>query len=935
MNSSDFLSNLGIHNTANNYHIKTNGNGVTISNPEAVVGGGENMMVRLDCPILRTGFLLSGGDVPSLDYVGANIILKMTIKVGNYYLKRDVVSAAANDSVEIQRNLATNLDYLDWSQSGSVQWTTNVETYDLVLPFIGCTPEPPVVLQGDDNEIERVGGLHTILHNDEERFKYQAGLLGDGTQYTNISFEFDWVLPALPGSTDLQGVEFKCEAVYYDTDNDEITNPENVTQIGAVAGCFRDFAIYSSNDVSEGDTIFTNQIDANSASLIVSKSILGDKYDGQDFGQLQHRDPTSVSGPFSFTSDDDWFTTEDTTTSYLHELNAREGIEEHGQPIRVFQGSIMFDPAHALPHYNNLSYSRLLEPSKLIEIDVEEYSGTSVTFTCQILSLSWSAARSLYDGEFAVIDVDRTFSKTPLSSIRPVGGIGFGKGGGTSITDTPNETHPRVELLGIKADGGTPGTGLTATQTAKLAAITLNASNEIAAFSTDASRGDLLSSSQVDDSGSSTHKFATSSQLSAISSNVSRITTAEGDIDTLEGQVLAIRRVLQDVNSGGGKGVYFTDTKLTTNAHLSVQDKRAILFAGSNTGVNIQETSPGTITLSVQAGPSNSEAKVDALTIQGSSSLQNATITISQPVTFSSSTSGITSSQISEGSKLFHTNARVDARIAAANVTDLTDVTSAGSGAIITAAERTKLAGIETGATNTTPLAGADQTLDDNRLIDTDGNDLDIDIGTGTLTIKNGTNQVATFSHQGGITGIDTLANANQVLGAARTIFFDGNDLHLQDWRRDRGVIHRTFIRRGRSPRTRDFQVWSPSRIPRHRQFSRVRWNESKPNPIRRAAVGRVRRRRAERSNHEPLERRDFRPPGFRRVRGSVPQNRRIGKSFLRLGLKRRRRRVRSRFKFDARSDYYGQPILLGFVGLWLGHGHRVFLRPHLEHRHH
>lgn len=55
---------------------------------------------------------------------------------------------------------------------------------------------------------------------------------------------------------------------------------------------------------------------------------------------------------------------------------------------------------------------------------------------------------------------------------------------------------------------------------------------------------------------------------------------------------------------------------------------------------------------------------------------------------------------LTEGStNLYYTNARADARIAAANVTDLSDVTSAGSGQIITAAERTKLTGIETGAT--------------------------------------------------------------------------------------------------------------------------------------------------------------------------------------------------------------------------------------------
>ena len=55
---------------------------------------------------------------------------------------------------------------------------------------------------------------------------------------------------------------------------------------------------------------------------------------------------------------------------------------------------------------------------------------------------------------------------------------------------------------------------------------------------------------------------------------------------------------------------------------------------------------------------------------------------------------------LTEGTtNLYHTDARVDARISAANVTDLSDVTSAGSGAIITSSERTKLSGIATGAT--------------------------------------------------------------------------------------------------------------------------------------------------------------------------------------------------------------------------------------------
>ena len=73
----------------------------------------------------------------------------------------------------------------------------------------------------------------------------------------------------------------------------------------------------------------------------------------------------------------------------------------------------------------------------------------------------------------------------------------------------------------------------------------------------------------------------------------------------------------------------------------------------------------------------------------------------------------ITESQISDLSHYGDSDA--DARIAAASVTDLSDVTSAGSGAIITSAERTKLNGIEASAdvTDTTNVRAAGALMDD------------------------------------------------------------------------------------------------------------------------------------------------------------------------------------------------------------------------------
>lgn len=83
--------------------------------------------------------------------------------------------------------------------------------------------------------------------------------------------------------------------------------------------------------------------------------------------------------------------------------------------------------------------------------------------------------------------------------------------------------------------------------------------------------------------------------------------------------------------------------------------------------------------------------------------------------------SSLTTDDVTEATNLYHTSARVDARIAAASVTDLSDVTSAGSGAIITAAERTQIStnqtniginagGIATNASNITALDAQVQT---------------------------------------------------------------------------------------------------------------------------------------------------------------------------------------------------------------------------------
>lgn len=811
----------------------------TLQSSDAVVLGGDSPLMVADVVVT------TARDFGSLDegLIGCKVLMNMTIKIGDYYLKRNVVQSS-EPAVNIQRvgvgASGADLDYRDLVQDGDVEWTTTESTYTIVCPHVGMgNPEPDVVLQGNDNDIQRVAGYHIKIRNNGDEFKFRE-TIDDTRDGTFAHFSINWNLPALPDSVaEHVGAVFQCQVEYKSRLNATISpsSHSSISNQNGYVGRLGNFKIFNTGDGAENDVTFVADHNKNRAIVKVSESILGDAYTGTDsIGALRHWNFSSSQWVRTGSSGQKWGTTDDTDAGLmLHELLALRGLQERTTFVPQVSGTFLFDPGQRMGTAGSaLATGRKLPAlHQLIRYDVG-VDGRKYF----VQSATWTAKTTSFDFAGFIVDVDRNFvpggTDDDQIAVPDFGPGGFAGGTGPSDDATNGGGLPGAlnVVKGEALTGGTGG-GLTSTQTAKLDAITLNGSNQISAFTTDATKGDILTTDQIDDSASTSNKFASPGQLSNISNNSGRLTTAEGDIDTLENQMIAIRRVLQEVNSGGGKGVYFTDSKLTTNAHLSVQDKRAILFAGSNTGMNIQETSPGTITLSVQAGPTSSEVQVTAMTITGSSSLQNATITFSQPVTFSSSTSGITSSQITEGSKLFHTNARVDARIAAASVTDLSDVTSVGSGAIITSservklnaidsgsgqiittAERTKLAGIETGATNSTPLAGADQTLDDNRTITTDGNDLTIEIGTGTTSFKNGSTAVLQLTDQGGVslspsgavtikglqhptsdgsagqvlqtngsgvlsfaTPDPNLASANQVLTGTRTIFFDGNDL--------------------------------------------------------------------------------------------------------------------------------------------------------------
>ncbi len=181
------------------------------------------------------------------------------------------------------------------------------------------------------------------------------------------------------------------------------------------------------------------------------------------------------------------------------------------------------------------------------------------------------------------------------------------------------------------------------------------------------------------------------------------------------GRITAASLVYELLKEGTSKTITAEPTNADeTEGFVKLEATNAKLKV-NKTGVDISETSPGTVTFQV-ATDSSGTTEFDAAALTGLNTANEAQFIMkhgTQLVCESSNAAQgrviydgtgnsllklpTSSGQIALTSQLY-TDADADGQIAAASVTDLSDVTSAGSGSIITSAERTKLSGIATGA---------------------------------------------------------------------------------------------------------------------------------------------------------------------------------------------------------------------------------------------
>ena len=454
------LSSVGVYNSGQSVYIvrhNTSATTTTVSNSEAIISGDTPFFLKADCVHTDVGAVFGIDTSVPNDFRGAQILLSFRIKVGNYYLKRTLVNES--DDINIDVFGGADIGFTGFKQSGSVEWTTNsANRYQLIVPMVGSEPEPPVVLTGSDNDVQRVGGLHLALGDDGDEFRFRNNFTGQGTLQSDLNFALEWVPPPLPGGTHT-GIEFSATAQYYTAGNSEITGSSltNNVDIDAVM-LWNSFGIYSSTDTAEEDINFSSTYGANTAVTQVAESILGDKYTNANLATWKDRNPDGGTN-WEFTGAS-WRTLTNDSSFYVHKLNTVEAISERAVPVRTFSGTIAYNyQEHALPAYNNLTYSERLSIDRPIRYKVTE-GGSTVEFDAVPLSLTWTARSNTFDGLFAVMDVDRTLSVTSDDDTDKLI-----SGSGVTGTDTPSDVGATMDLLALKSTGLTNTANITSNST--------------------------------------------------------------------------------------------------------------------------------------------------------------------------------------------------------------------------------------------------------------------------------------------------------------------------------------------------------------------------------------------------------------------------------------------------------------------------------------
>lgn len=588
-------------------------------------------------------YFLGGRDNEML---GAKPVVRMKLRVGNYYLKQTLRQTTSADfpTNSVMQNQNWGRVNIGATQIGVpagdrqfyplvvddlAQWTTDSsDTFDFALiqpglVGIGASGDPDnfidvptiayreVNADGDVEETRYPVGLYLKLedgannNNDTElRYSTQSlnlwgGALAADPPITVLSLPIRLEIPPLPAQAgDQDEVEIDFSVFAYssegtlqpDTFNNTLpyTVPPNAHHVQNVFHPsnprIREFSLYAGSDDEDSDVIYSSQLNRNYEVVDVGETTIGSKVTEAGFNTVltTQAAPMATGG-----AADSW--NQDPDWESFHMTETDDDLLQ----LTVHSRTLMQGVPQQVLDLSLIKKAGARTIPYLWQRQTLSLDGTDYAIIPLNLSFELSTARVDLLG--LVYDTSATYS--------PGGGQLPGKN-----LASYGRAQSTVQATGdgsrIDNKGPEPGTGggISPADQLKLDAITMNAAGtEISDFSV-ASGDTPIDADEVDDSLSG-HKFVTQGQINEISAATSNIT----DILT----------VFKETTTGDGAGVY-VDTTDTGKSHVSVTETAGKLQVGARTVVDMTESSPGTIAMKVQAGATGSEAQVTAIAINGS-----------------------------------------------------------------------------------------------------------------------------------------------------------------------------------------------------------------------------------------------------------------------------------------------------------------------------
>lgn len=543
---------------------------ITFANEGANIEGGQNITITGGIRFHNLGQQhWTDNHVNSANAKGMRYLVRLTIKVGDYYLKRSVVNRS--ETAPIKNNIGTTIATQKfWEQDGDVEWTLTPDTYDFGLPRLGGDPEGATVELTDEDgpiDFDFVGGFHTENRggNNTDQFKVVEGVVGN-TMYGTYRYDLNWTLPELPESIVHEGLSLEFDMQIHNSENAFMTGTavRDILDDGGASGGFgvgqgkeigflENFQIMYADGTSDVEVKFISLVDQNTTSIVTAESVLGDKYtETQTNRALKVLD---ANGGDSKWADGNWTTLDQPseTGKNIHQLLANETMEKRHKPLEIRSVNVAFTEHATVANplstgCGNHSVATWKVPSFARVFKVANTNG--VNEWLQPLEMSFSPNET----EMTLAMVKTSRDLTSVTNVDNTDQVRGPQGGGGSPLGTLS-TQP-VNIGRNPLGGGSTSGAISA-----LRRLQTGTNNSISAIQTKTDFISVSATGVTNITGDGTfvratnvqtdanRSFATQTQLNAIASNTLQSSANAGDISTNAGNISTNASSITDIET--------------------------------------------------------------------------------------------------------------------------------------------------------------------------------------------------------------------------------------------------------------------------------------------------------------------------------------------------------------------------------------------------